>query len=274
MRTLMCVACAFAMFATGCSSDPLKFRLDDKTVESLPVDKLQEARLIKEQVDAAKRKWEVAKVQQRLVAAEWEAAKRFAQAAEFHLEATREKLDLQNKGVPMGMNPGALEEATEDLDLAKKNLEYRRILGSLHERQVKHLFMNYHSLRAHYFETTVGVMIAANHEKAKDLKKSDFVRQSAQRKTLVAETLEALEKGETTIKALADELKKRWAPRLSCASSAARPCPEPKCPECRCPAPSDPRRQPPAGDQARPAAADQAQPPAGDQAQPPSEGDE
>jgi hypothetical protein len=212
----------------------------------MPVDKLQEARLIKEKVDAAKQKWEVAKLKQKLVTAEYEASKRFAEAADFQLQAVKEKVELQNKGVPMGLSAGALEEATQDLELAKKNLKYRRFIAELFEKRVKHFFMDYHSLRAHYFETVAMVMVATNHEQAKDIKKSDFVRQSAERKTMVAEALETVEKSEAAIKELGEGLKDAWAPRLSCKPDASK-CPECKCPECNCPPPNCPECKCPQG---------------------------
>lgn len=236
MRTALIFSMILALFGTACTSDPLKYRVEEKDIGALPVDKLQEARLIKAKVDAAKQKWEVAKLKQKLVEAEFEAAKRFAEAAEFHLQAVKEKVDLQNKGVPMNQSAGALEEATSDLELAKKNLKYRRLMAELFEKRVRHFFMDYHSLRAQYFETVAMVMVAAGAEKAKELKKSDYVRQSAERKTMVAEALEEVEKSEAAIKTLGTELKDTWAPRLSCKpGGATAPAECPKCQECKCP---------------------------------------
>ncbi|MDY0000187.1 MAG: hypothetical protein RBU30_02715 [Polyangia bacterium] len=235
MRTQLLSALIILSSLAGCSSDPLKYRVEEKHINSLPVDKLQEARGIKEKVDAAKQKWEVAKLKQKLVEADFEAAKRFAEAAEYQLQSVKEKVALENKGVPMGISAGALEEATNDLDLAKKNLKYRKLLSELFEKRVEHFFMDYHSLRAQYFESVAMTMVAAGHEQAKDIKKSDYVRQSAERKTMVAETLEAVEKSEASIKELGAELKDAWVPRLSCKPDASK-CPECKCPECKCPA--------------------------------------
>jgi formylglycine-generating enzyme required for sulfatase activity len=218
MATVMAVA-----GLAGCSSDPLEYRVSDDVIGQLPADKLQSARKIKAEVDAAKQKWEIAKKKQKLVQLEFEAAQKYARAAKLRLKAVGEKLALQNKGVPMDLPPGALEEARTDRELAKKNLEYRRLLAELHEMRVKQFYMKYHSLRADYFEKVVEAIHAAGHEAMKENKKSDFVRQAAERKTLVAETLEEVERSEAAITSLKKTVEPEWAPRLSCKPTSQQP---------------------------------------------------
>jgi hypothetical protein len=211
----------------GCSSDPLEHRVSDDIIGQLPADKLQSARKLKAEVDAAKQKWEIAKKKQKLVELEFEAAQNFADAAKHRLKAIGEKLALQNKGVPIDLPPGALEDARQDRELAKQNLEYRRLLAELHEKRVQQLYMEYHSLRANYFEAVVKVLHEAGHEAMKDKKKSNYVRQSAERKTMLAEALEEVERSQAAIESLKKKVEPKWAPDLSCKPTAQQPVPRP-----------------------------------------------
>lgn len=219
-RVIVGLALLNLLFA-GCSSDPLKYRVSEDVVGALPANQLKEAKEIQTHVEAAKQAWEIAKQKQKLVELEFEAAKRFARAAELRVKAIREKLALQNKGVPMKLPAGILDQATGQQELAKKNLKYRRLLAELHEKRVAYLFMKYQSARAHYFETVAGVAFKAGHEATKKMRRSDYVRQAAERKTMVAESLEEVEKGEAAIKTLKAEVEPEWAPNLSCKPTPA-----------------------------------------------------
>ncbi len=226
MRSVTISAMILAIFAVGCSSDPLKYRVADKLVDRLPGDKLLAAKKIKEESLVAKRNWDVSKLKLKLYEMEMEAAERYAEAAVFAVKATREKIALQNKGLKMDVAAGTLEKKMAEAVLAKKNLKYRKLLYELHEHSVKHKFLLYHQLRADYFEKVVDVMHSAGDKKDIDKhRKSTYVRQAAERKTMVAEALEEVERGLRVIQALEKEVKPAWAPSLSC-RPASTPAPE------------------------------------------------
>ena len=217
-KTAFC-AIILAVYASGCSSDPLKHKISDKTIEALPGDKMADAKKILVDVETAKKALDVAKLKLKLTKMEFEMAQRYAEAASFAVKATRERLSLQNKGVPLTIPPGALDNAVKDEALSKKNLKYRRLMYELFEKRVALMFEKYHHLRASYYEKVVDVMHASGHKEAAKNAKSDFVRQAAERKILVATTMEQVEKGQATIKSLEAEVKPEWAPSLSCKSA-------------------------------------------------------
>jgi len=222
MRFVTVCAMILVFFAAGCSSDPLKWRVDAKLIARLPGDKLVSANKIKQEFGVAKRNWEVSKLKLKLYEMEMEAAVRYAEAAQYAVKATREKIALQNKGLKMNVEAGTLDRMLAEAALAKKNLKYRKLLFELHEKAVRHRFLRYHQLRADFFEKVVDVMHSAGDKKDIDKhRKSTYVRQAAERKTMVAEALEEVEKGERIIKALAAEVMPAWAPSLSCRPTAA-----------------------------------------------------
>ena len=203
MRVATVSAMILTLCVVGCSSDPLKYRVDDKIIDRLPGDKLGDAKKTKDDFLIAKKNWEVSKLKLKLYEMEMEAAERFAEAARYSVKATREKIALQNKGLKMDIEAGTLDQKIGELALAKKNLKYRKLLYELHEKAVKHRFLKYHQLRALYYEQVVDVMHSAGEKKdIEKHKKSTYVRQAAERKTMVAEALEEVEKGQRTIEAL------------------------------------------------------------------------
>lgn len=221
MRVVTVCAMILALFAVGCSSDPLKYRVDAKLIDRLPGEKLASAKKIKEEFAVAKKNWDVSKLKLKLYEMEMEAAVRYAEAAVFAVKATREKLALQNKGLKMDVEAGTLDKMLAEAELAQKNLKYRKLLFGLHENVVKHKFLLYHQLRADYFEKVVDVMHSSGDKKdIEKHKKSTYVRQAAERKTMVAEALEEVEKGLREIKELEKEIKPAWAPSLSCRPTA------------------------------------------------------
>ncbi len=227
MRVVTVCAMILALCAPACSSDPLKHRVSDKIVDRLPGEKLTDAKKIKDNFLIAKKNWDVSKLKLKLYEMEMEGAERFAEAARYAVKATREKIALQNKGLKMDVEAGTLDKKLAELALAKKNLKYRKLLYGLHEKAVKHRFLLYHQLRADYFEKVVDVMHSAGDKKdIEKHKKSTYVRQAAERKTMVAEALEEVEKGLREIKALETEIKPLWAPSLSCRAAEPRACPE------------------------------------------------
>ncbi len=222
MRVLTVCAMILAIFAVSCSSDPLKYRVDDKLINRLPGEKLVDAKKIKAEFLVAKKNWDVSKLKLKLYEMEMEAAVRYAAAAVFAVKATREKIALQNKGLKMDVEAGTLARMITESALAKKNLKYRKLLFELHESAVEHKFLLYHQLRADYFEKIVNIMHSAGDKKDIDKhRKSTYVRQAAERKTMVAEALEEVEKGMRVIKELEKEVKPLWAPSLSCHPTSA-----------------------------------------------------
>lgn len=205
----------------ACGSDPLSHKVDDSVINALPAAKLGLANKLKAEAETAKKNWEAQKLLFKLSEMELEMAEKYREAAKTAVKAVREKLTLQNKGVKINLPPGALDKAMQEDKLAEKNLEYRKLAVEYHEKKAKQLEMQYHERRAAFFEEIVKVVHDANHAKAKDLPKSKFMSQAAEMKQKAAETMGEVEKDMAKIKALRDEIEKKWAPSLSCVPTTA-----------------------------------------------------
>lgn len=223
IRPFICLFAIVPMIGLGCGKkSPVKHKVKGPHINALDSSLLVKANEEKKAWDDAKREHKIEREKLRLRKYDYDLAKQWHELAK--LRATRMKfaLGLQNKKVPVDLKPGAYAQARDDLALAEKNLEYRRLMYRFHRDMVELQRRRTFAMKAQYMESVVEALHKANHPSAKEYRRFQFAKQSANLKLKMAEVQEKVERAESRIKVLEKQVEPTWAP------SFRKPAPQPQ----------------------------------------------
>ncbi len=212
-RLFVCLFAVVPMIGFGCGKkSPVKHRVKSPHINALDSSLLVKANEEKKAWDDAKREHKIEREKLRLRKYDYDLAKQWHELAKLRAQRKKYALGLQNKKVQVDLEPGAYNQARQDLALAEKNLEYRRLLYRYHRDMVELQRRRTFAMKAQYMESVVEALHKANHPAAKEYRRFQFAKQSANLKLKMAEVQEKVERAEGRIKALEKEVKPTWSP--------------------------------------------------------------
>ena len=209
-------AVVLALTAGACGGPPkvVKFTVKTAHIRDLSPNDMAGALDEKKEMEQAEHDYRMEKAKAKLRKLDYKLARIWYKAAKIRLKRIKLALVLKNKKVPVDLQPGALNEALQDVQLAKRNLEYRKLLDKFYKLRLKLYKWRTYVHKAQYMEKVVMLLHRNHHRAASKYPKFKFVRQSAKLKLKLAAIQEKVENAEAEIKALKKEIEPQWAPSL------------------------------------------------------------
>jgi len=203
------------LLSLGCGKKhPVKHRVKTNHIKAIDSSMLTKANEEKKDWAEAKAKYEEEKEKLKLREYDMKLAKQWHRIAKLRAKRMKLALNLKNRKVPVKVEPGAYAAAREDLKLAEKNLEYRKLLYKFHKDMVKLQKRRVYTMQAQYMEAVVEALHKANHAAAKKYKKFKFAKQSAKLKLKMAAVQEKVGMKEKRIKTLEKQVEPHWGPGI------------------------------------------------------------
>ncbi|MCD6497404.1 MAG: hypothetical protein J7M25_03765 [Deltaproteobacteria bacterium] len=214
----------------GCGGKPkiVKFTVKPVYVKELSSDQLAPALHEQKEMLDAKRHYRMEKAKLKIRKLDYKMAKIWINAAKTRMKRVSLALKLKNKQIPIDLPAGAYEQAREDVQLAKQNLKYRKLLYKFYKKRLKLLKWQQYVHKAQYMEQVVLAMHKTKHRAASKYPKFRFARQSAKLKLKMAALDEQVEKADAQIKELAKEILPVWAPSIRKQPQETQPQPQPQ----------------------------------------------
>jgi len=204
-----------SLFA-GCGGKPkvVKFTVKPVYIKELSSDQMSPALHEQKEMLDAKRSYRMEKAKLKIRKMDYKLAKIWRNAAKIRMKRVSLALKLKNKQIPVDLPAGAYEQAREDVQLAKENLKYRKLLYKFYKKRLKLLKWQQYVHKAQYMEQVVLAMHKSKHRAASKYPTFRFARQSAKLKLKMAALDEQIEKADAAIKELAKEILPVWAPSI------------------------------------------------------------
>ena len=213
-RLLWSVSLMGLVAACGGPPKVVKYTIKPAHIKALPADALVRANQEKKAWLEAEERYRQEKAKLRLRKLDYELAKLWYKAAKLRVKKLKAALKLRSKKVPVKVAPGALNAALADLELAKKNLTYRKLLYKFYKKRLKLFRWEAYVHKARYMEELAMAIHAKGLKFASKYPKSRFQRQSAKLKLKLATIQEKVERWEEELKALKQEIESKWGPTL------------------------------------------------------------
>ncbi len=203
------------LLSLGCGKKhPVKHRVKTNHIKAIDSSMLTKANEEKKAWAEAKAKYEDEKEKLKLREYDMRLGKQWHRIAKLRAKRMKLALELKNRKVPVKVEPGAYAAAREDLKLAEKNLEYRKLLYKFHRDMVKLQKRRVYTMQAQYMEAVVEALHKANHASAKNYRKFRFSKQSANLKLKMAAVQEKVERAQKRIKTLKKQVEPHWGPGI------------------------------------------------------------
>ncbi len=207
---------AALLLLAGCGGPPkvVKYTVKPAHIKALPSDALASAAQEKKAWLEAEERYRLEKAKLRLRKLDYKLAKLWYRAARLRVKRLKAALKLRAKKIPVDIPPGALDAALADLELAKRNLEYRKLLYKFYKKRLKLFRWEAYVHKARYMEEVAMAIHKKGLKFAAKYPKSRFQRQSAKLKLKLADIQERIERKEAELKGLRAAIESKWGPSL------------------------------------------------------------
>lgn len=208
---------AIVVGATACTAnDPLKYRVTPQMANAVAAEKAPTAKRLADKIFQSDRKRKLARAQVRVALLRERMSEYLLRVAAIRVEVIGGRALMVRHGYRIQATGQDLLVARKELALAKVNRRYRRVNSEFARRRVTHAEAAYQHNRARHFEFVMESLNAVGHRSTTGRRMSDYIRQTGDRKMIMASGLRAMERRKREVTKLRSRVAGRWSPALVC----------------------------------------------------------